>query len=122
MGCCADLLLNETERKNEENMNRIKVTEINAELDGQNKNIENQNNKNEDIQIFQKKKINLLYKLKDEEIKAPITKNNLDESDKSLKNEEKNLNKIKEDDINNKKEIKEKDQLKFDKDLCKSIA
>jgi len=146
MGCFCDQSESERERKNETNMVRKKETEINPELDQQNIIVENQNNKNEELEIFHQKKINL-FNFKDEKGNVPITKNNFeeikktesDERDKLKKNEEKNIKQIKEDDINKKEKAKkqesqniikdnnqkkeeEKDQLKFDKDLCKSIA
>ena len=44
MGCFCDALANERERKDEENMNRIKEIEINSALDQENTFRENLNN------------------------------------------------------------------------------
>ena len=56
MGCFCDQSESERERKNQVNMDRIKEIEINPELDKQNIITENQNNKNEELEIFQQKK------------------------------------------------------------------
>ena len=148
MGCFCDALENERERKNDFIMYRKKEIGINCDLDQENELIENESNKNEDLEIFPQNKINL-FDIDDEKGKAPITKNNLevterletDERNKLIQNEENNLmnlKKIREDEIKNKekdslnkiednislnqREEKEKDQLKFNKNLCQSIA
>ena len=93
MGCCSDLLATEGERKGEENMNRLVGSEINISFDEQNINKENPNNKNEESEIYQQKNINL-FDLKHEK------RTNLRYV--LANNEEDNLKKIKEDEINNK--------------------
>ena len=116
MGCFCDQSESERERKNETNMDRKKETEINPELDQQNIIVENQNNKNEELEIFHQKKINL-FNFKDEKGNVPITKNNFeeikktesDERNKLKKNEEKNIEQIKEDDKNKKEKEKKKE-------------
>ena len=148
MGCFCDALENERERKNDFIMYRKKEIGINCDLDEENGLIENESNKNEDLEIFPQNKINL-FDIDDEKGKAPITKNNLevterletDERNKLIRNEENNsmdLKKIEEDEIKNQENDshnkiedniplnqrggKGKDQLKFNKNLCKSIA
>ena len=59
MGCLCNQSESERERKNQANMDRKKETEINLELDQQNIIKENQNNKDEELEIFQQKKIHL---------------------------------------------------------------
>ena len=146
MGCCADLLANE--RKGEANMNRLIGSEINVSLDEENINKENQNNNNEESENYQQNNINLfdLKPLKHE--KRVFLRYKYVENEE---NEENNLEKIREDEINNKiednklskneeqiiprenknlgresrlpfdpKEVE--DQLKFNKDSCKSLA
>ena len=158
MGSFCAALENERERKNEENMYLKKKTEINSEFDLENIVIENQNYKNEELEYFHQKKINL-FDFDDEKGKAQITINNVeakeklgtDERNKLMKNEENNFVKIREYEINNKNEdniliknkkqiilkeyknlsrvinlplnqVEVKDQLKFNKDLCKTLA
>ena len=69
MGCFCDALANERERKDEENMNRIKEIEINSALDQENTFRENLNNN----QCVHQKKINL-FNFDDEKGNAPIEK------------------------------------------------
>ena len=152
MGCCSDLLATEGERKGEENMNRLVGSEINISFAEQNINKENPNNKNEESEIYQQKNINLfdlkhekrsnlryvltnneednLKKIKEDEINNKENdSHNKIEDNKLIKNKEKitikenkNLNKGNYIPFNQEEEEKQKDQLKFNKDLCQSLA
>ncbi len=89
MGCFCDALENERERKNDFIMYRKKKEiGINCDLDQENNLIENESNKNEDLEIFPQNKINL-FDIEDKKGKAPITKNNLEVTER-LETDEKN--------------------------------
>ena len=145
MGCSCDALANERERKGEANMKRLIGSEINITLEELSRNIKNPYNKNEESDIYQQNNITLF------ELKHFKHEKRTDLRYKLMKNEENNLLKIREYEINNrikdniliknKKQIilKEnknlsrvnnlpfnqeevKDRLKFNRDLCKSLA
>ena len=136
MGCCSDLLATEGERKGEENMNRLVGSEINISFDEQNINKENPNNKNEESEIYQQKNINL-FDLKHEKrtnLRYVLANNEEDNlicvlfkliknKEQIIPKENKNLNKGNYIPLNQEEEEeKQKDQLKFNKDLCKTLA